>query len=1106
MFKHRLSKIGKATLFALCMLFVGGSLQSCQDWFDDYKYDNNEPDWLGASIYDFLKEGTPGHTYNNFVAIIDSLGERETLAHTGSKTLFVADDAAFEKFFENNPWGVKSVGDMTKAQMKILLYSAMLDNAMLLDMMSSTGSGTSAEGTCLRRLTSASIIDSIPLVKDMDMPAYNKYWDALRGTVRDKELRIAMDGTDPMMVHFLSDYLKNNSIKTSDIEFLFKKGGAITNTFGSDDAMVFGYKVVSNGIDDGGISGDSLTITCKNGYIYRLDNVLLPPSNMAEELRRREDTKVFSHLLDRFCIPVYDAVLTAEYNSHYKTSDSIFCLKYFTKDNFSSYNLLTSKNANPTVDELLNFDPGWNAFQNSLSKERDMAAMFVPNDASMYEYFATAEGAGNFLIQQFAPNVKVSDVKSLIQALDSVPEVNIVPFLNNLMKPTFAGTVLSKFDKITDDANDAMGIKEQHVDECVIANNGVIYILNNVFGPATYQAVSAPTIVFENMLLMRNIIKQLRYDYYLLAMDATYSFVVPDDDYFVYYDPVTFSNPSDVEVPGLKPKAYAFHYNADRPKNTSKATELWAEVFEFDAKTNVITDTLTALGPINVSGSDFGGNALMKNRMTDLMEYLIIVHNDGDGVLTPNGNDGYIANKKKYYQTKGYGTIKVDASDVNNVKFYGGEQIEKGTYVTIGVKDGEKTIYNQKNGITFCTVPGGDAEPGIKASGVPTPPTRSVYTNMLANSVDENDTFYEFFQLCNPADYEAMLKNMFGSKYKEDSLKVYSIFYSSKAGNFIKSVPFFNTYHYTVYIPSNASVKNMFERGLPTWEAIEAISATQPTKAAAAMRLLNNFLRYHFQDNSVYVDDVPFSIPAPGGGTYSEANFSTSVINAKTGRFYETIVRNSADNSTIIVKDHITPYANTNEWAKVLKVGKEGKTWNVMCRDFEYGLTAKVPSSIVTSSFAVLQPIDKALLNDGLFGYDGRFRRYSNDGELVDTMTVAGIPGSVKVGGKSPYLVADYGTVKMKDMKGVERAMRLAYLMAPLNEGSESWNSALTREELVLDNSAKLLITNEGMLVEVTKDEDNNKVYNYVVVDGNRLRVDNAGNVVERIPVAASEN
>ena len=314
MFKHRLTKFGVSSLCAMFMLFAGGSLQSCKDWLDVYPYDDpGDPEWLGASVYDFLKEGTPNHTYANFVTIIDSLGEKETLAHTGSKTLFVADDAAFERFFNggNNIWGVKSVSEMTKAQMKTILYNAMLDNAMLLDMLSSSGVQTNQEGTCLRRWSSSKVVDSIPMVNGdkfeyhANWPTYNKYWDVLRGTGRTENMRLAMDGSRAMMVHFLGDYLRKNNINASDIEFLFNKKGQSTKTFVNGDAFIYGNKIVSSDVNTGSYSDDTLTITCKNGYIYRLDELLLPPSNMAGELRVHSNTRVFSHLLDRFCVPVY---------------------------------------------------------------------------------------------------------------------------------------------------------------------------------------------------------------------------------------------------------------------------------------------------------------------------------------------------------------------------------------------------------------------------------------------------------------------------------------------------------------------------------------------------------------------------------------------------------------------------------------------------------------------------------------------------------------------------------------------------------------------------------------------------------------------------------
>lgn len=62
-----------------------------------------------------------------------------------------------------------------------------------------------------------------------------------------------------------------------------------------------------------------------------MDDVLIPPSNMAEEIRRREDTQVFSHILDRYCLPVYDKDLSETYLSVTGKNDSIFRLRYYTK-------------------------------------------------------------------------------------------------------------------------------------------------------------------------------------------------------------------------------------------------------------------------------------------------------------------------------------------------------------------------------------------------------------------------------------------------------------------------------------------------------------------------------------------------------------------------------------------------------------------------------------------------------------------------------------------------------------------------------------------------------------------------------------------------------
>ena len=131
-----------------------GSLYACKD---DYKWDDTTPGYLNSSIYDYLKSNG---NYTNYVKLIDDLDYAEVLDKTGSKTLFVADDNAFADFYANNAWGAKSYDQLTTSQKKLLLNSSMLNNAYLLEMMSSTtGPNT---GQCLRRESSSTVLDSVP--------------------------------------------------------------------------------------------------------------------------------------------------------------------------------------------------------------------------------------------------------------------------------------------------------------------------------------------------------------------------------------------------------------------------------------------------------------------------------------------------------------------------------------------------------------------------------------------------------------------------------------------------------------------------------------------------------------------------------------------------------------------------------------------------------------------------------------------------------------------------------------------------------------------------------------------------------------------------------
>ena len=1104
MLKHRLSKFCSTVAIMLCVLFSGSFIQSCTDMLDDYPYDNERPKWLGSSIYDFLKGKHEGTSYDYYVRIIDSLDYSDVLARTGSKTLFIADDSAFVEFFKDNRWGVTRFEDLTKAQMKILLYSAMLDDAYLLDMMSSLPGNPPVENTCLRRSTSLQPVDSVPFFTPEMLPGNNKYWDRFR----EKGLLLSLDGTDPMMVHFLRDYMNANKITQLDVNVLFNAPHSTERS--GDEAFIYQNQVLASGIDYKNYSDDTLTITCENGYVYKMDGVLLPPSNMAQELREHPNTKIFSRLLDRFSAPVYSPSLSSDYNyvnDNTDNPDSVFVMRYFNSAAGRPLSDVVENSEVSTVNEtnksrLLKFDPGWNQYKfGTGSEQSDMAAIYVPKDEYIFSYFGP-NGPCEFLIELYATpeaiaKIDASDPLSINDALDCIPNQIIASFLNNLMQPSFTASVPSKFHLVQNDSYEELGIKPSDVDECVVANNGVIYILNNVFGPDEYRAVSAPALYMKNMSIMKAIIDALGYKPYLLAMDAEYTLIVPDNEYFIYYDPVTLESE--------KPTAYQFFYDdkSGYKDNQGKPIQtLWAKKFLYNPQTYELGDTvkgydITPVGSVAVSSPNkamnWGGTNFLENRMKDLLEYLIIVDN-----VESDKNAG-----RKYFQTKGYGTIKceIKSTDVTNfdITFYGGEGLERGAAVKVGER------YAQANGVTYCTVATGSDS---LASGVPAPPTQTVYRRMCPDS-SHVENFRAFFDLCravslseDSVEYgvDTLLSMIYptlsSTEVRQDSARRYSVFRSSLSKTSGQSVArdrlvsFFNTYHYTVYVPTNDAVQSAYEQGLPTWDEIYTLvtdtldeNSDKRKMAASYIGLINRFARYHFQDNSIYLD-----------AQVVEGDYETSALNYKIGGYYELNV--AKEGNTLAVTDEM---GNT---ARVINTpGAEGISWNVMAREMllrSLDATPKKASSLETSSFVVMHQIDNILQNEGLFGYDGKYQRYANDGEPVDTMTVTGLEGSLD--GK--YLVASRGAITDEYEDGTYAFKRVGYLMKKTGRTGK-----FNQEEYVLNSrKEKILVDNDGYLRKETPVYNASKrvigyTYTFVDADGNEsdtpvVRVDNNGNII----------
>lgn len=820
---------------------------------ENYLLDEQEPEWLGSSIYDYLKdEGC----YTNFVRLIDDLNYAEVLAKTGSKTLFVVNDSTFDAFYKNNEWGVHSYAGLTLAQKKLLLNSNMLNNVYYSDMLARVEGPI--EGKCLRRTTALSVMDSVEWVSPADMPATD-FWDQPR---RRGGMLLMKDNTAAPMVHFANKYMNNNSITERDFSILHN---GQTRSY-RDEVFVNGVRIAKP------------NIKCKNGVVHRLERLEVPLVNMAEAIHKDASSKAFATLMDRFCAPYFNASATLDYQRLYGTEDSVFVKRYFTTRGQGNREFLTTP-ADTLALGYLFFDPGWNAYtsDNQTDMEEDMGVMFVPTDEVLAQYWN--EGGGRFLKERYG-------------SWENVPDRVLDDLVSNHMKQSFAASVPSKFYQVKNDGQVDMGVKEENVLRTQLCCNGVVYFTNRVYPPVAYISVSAPTLVNDNMRVADWAIEELEFYAYLRSMDSYYSFILPTDEALSHYiDPISLAQG--------EPEEWEFYYD-------QKTAKVGARVYSYDPETETRGAQKRLINP---------GNAIVADRLEDIFDYHIIVD------TIDHCKDGRI-----YYRTKGNGTIMAcyDAG-AQSFDLYGGYQVDADRPAV--VREADVYDYTKEgNGKTYVT------------DVCLQPSMNSVYNAIRerAGTDDEPGPFYEFFRL------------MEGSSavfYKDEDYA--TIDYAVKP---------FNTYHYTVYVPDNASVRQAIADGLPTWTAIdELVDSLRALDEAGLLpeevvvedvqdslaNIISAFVQYHIQDNSVYI----------GGGAKS-GSFETSTMNAETLAFYRLGVR--CDNEHITVTDARGNVRHV--------VTTDPNLYNIMTRDYLFNTKdIRTATQIETSSFAVVHQIDGVL-------------------------------------------------------------------------------------------------------------------------------------------------
>ena len=936
-------------------------LSSCENTFKDIYGDVDEdskPEWLGGSIYSELQNTSSGKltgSFSTYLRLIDDLGYAETLNRTGSKTIFPANDEAFSRFFASNQWGVSSYEDLTYSQKKLLLYSSMLDNALLVGMLSnvanSSAVGGISDGMALKHPSNISVIDSVTQITPDQMPLNNTYWDEFRQ--KGQTLWGLHDYTTPPIVHFTREQMVNNGISTAgdNSDFAILTGEPYTE----GTAYVFNDKVIN------------ADVTCLNGYIHQVQDVLVQPGSMAQVIAKESDTKYFSHILDYYKIYKRNDQSTENYNawvrqnrdlaaqSGYQLHDQLYDITYISSAGYYSDSNKDPNGTTKPTNEILNYDPGWNGYypnskrsSDDVSRITDMGAMFVPTDDALWNYF---KGRGAFIINEYGEQDASGNVintrEKLLTNLDLVHQKNpviLTSFINNIQKTSFNATVPSKFSEIINDASENLGMNKSKLQvkdgggyDIKIANNGVVYKLNEMIAPDEYSAVLAPSSTYKDMNVMNWAVQDwhsssttsylsLDFKYFLLAMKANYAFFIPDDEAFdcYYLDPTTLGH--------TYPEVLHIYYDQEKKSEP----KIQAESFRYNLADNTIGERV---GTVEI-GSVGSPNPRIKSALTDILNYHTVVLNHGDtiGITTTN----------HYYKTKHGGEIYVDygTNPRNGLTVMSGAAIDNGMEPakTYDPGTGKSSYFSQANGTAY------------RIDHVIQPTIKSV-----AQVLRETPRFSKFYEACGGFS-NAELMTWIGFSPEPDDFNTTEqdryIIFTQTNGEYNSlddvdgNVKMFNTYNYTLYVPDNDAMETAFAAGLPSWDEIvelfEQHSEQYPdgcpepyaTTLKEKVTALKNFCRYHFHNIALYADQTVES------GTYQSLYTNTY------GLAQEYKVSGGSGILTVTDAAGVAHNVNANDASRLS---------NLMTRDYWLEGQRERANAIATSSFCALHEITEPL-------------------------------------------------------------------------------------------------------------------------------------------------
>ncbi len=913
--KHKsIAKRGRRGLLAACVLLVGASsvmLTSCKD--DDVL--TGQPSWLGNSIYERLQEDG---NYTTVIRLIDDLEQAEVLGHTGSKTLFVADDKAYEEWFRTNTWGVRSYDKLTTAQKKLLLNNSMINSAYLIELMSNAHmEGVIVEGKAMRRTTETGIYDSVYVMPVAEMPQ-TAVWERYRQ--RGHSMPLMKDATSAPMIHFLPAYMTANKITSEDLSIL--TNGVATS---ANEAWVNGKKVIER------------DITCKNGYIQKVSGVIESSPNMAEILHQHPQLSLWAHLLDRFSAPYSYAEqtnndeLSREYNRIYNNGeqkDSVFVLRYFSDRAYGSTltaNVAFTKlNWETNNHSTLKYDPGWNhyIYKNTMDYDLhyDAGVLIAPTNEALEAWW----------------NNEGRDLQDNYKVWDSIPEETLAKLIRVNMLENLSACVPSKFSTVLNDAKEQLGITIADIDSCFMGCNGVVYMVNRVFAPAEYSSVAYPALAHEStMNIIYWGIDQRNFLPYLLSMDSKYALLLPSNNALLsYIDPSSYGNGNnlyddDGNIVGKEETPYLIEFRYDRTKGKDSKVQATRYNCTVDADGNITKrDEAQKEVPQNV----------INKMMDDLLDQLIIVIPDKSMTLEQYVQQGY-----NLFKSKGGTLIRVTKDpETGNLAFEGGWQMEHN-----GKKLVSHEVFEKTNGRSY-----------LLENQMPLGAQKSLY-----KTLKEHEEYRGFLELLDNS-YSDMLIEKMSS-------------YSPADKNNNKNFRLFDNYNYTVFVPTTEAIERLqrqqllpdtallnlkeydeelhlpYESNLDKlcqdegWYNYEMPKDTVLKHVDKCItNIITDFVRYHVMDHSVAIGMAPD--PTMGN------NFESMKRNLETGRFFQLTVTYDQQNLSV-----------TDVSGNTRRVVTQDGLYNNICREYWFQGTG-TGASLYMGSDAVVHLIQEPLYYEEL--------------------------------------------------------------------------------------------------------------------------------------------